>query len=179
MEESVVIHGKTFKPYMTNEQVVSVIDDIAVKLNKDLQGKNPLFMVVLNGAFVFASELIMRFNGPCEITFIRFSSYEGTSSSNVVREVLGLDTDVKGRTIVIIEDIIDTGLTMLVARDKLKAAGAEEVLIATLLYKPKAFKHNYYINYIGIEIPNDFIIGFGLDFNGQGRNLRDIYKIAE
>lgn len=179
MEESVVIHGKTFKPYMTNEQVVSVIDDIAVKLNKDLEGKNPLFMVVLNGAFVFASELIMRFNGPCEITFIRFSSYEGTSSSNIVREVLGLDTDVKGRTIVIIEDIIDTGLTMLVARDKLKAAGAEEVLIATLLYKPKAFKHNYYINYIGIEIPNDFIIGFGLDFNGQGRNLRDIYKIAE
>ena len=120
-----------------------------------------------------------RFDGDCDVTFVRLASYEGTESSNTVRELMGLNMDVEDRTIVIVEDIIDSGLTMLMAKDKLKAAGAKDVLIATLLYKPKAFKHHYYIHYVGIEIPNDFIIGFGLDYDGKGRNLRDIYKIAE
>ena len=176
---SVVVNGKKFNLYLTNEQIIKPIEKMAAKLNEDLKDKNPLFIVVLNGAFVFASELITRFNGPCEISFVRLSSYEGTESTNKVREIIGLQEEVKDRTVVFVEDIIDTGLTMLIAKEKLKSEGAKEVLLATLLYKPKAFKHNYYINYIGIEIPNDFIIGFGLDYDGQGRNLRDIYKIQE
>ena len=149
------------------------------KMNQDLSDKNPLFIVVLNGAFVFASELITRFKGECDVTFVRFASYEGTKSSNSVRELMDLNENVEGRTVVFIEDIIDSGLTMLLAKDKLKALGAKDVLISTLLYKPKAFKHNYYIHYVGIEIPNDFIVGFGLDYDGKGRNLPDIYKIAQ
>jgi len=177
--ESVVVHGKKFNLYLKHEQVIEAIEKMAVKLNEELKDKNPLFIVVLNGAFVFASELITRFNGPCEVTFVKLASYEGTQSTENVREVMGLSEDVTDRTVVFVEDIIDTGLTMLMAKDKIKAAGAKDVKLATLLYKPKAFKHNYYIDYIGIEIPNDFIIGFGLDFDGQARNLRDIYKIEE
>ncbi len=176
---SVVVNGKKFNLYLTNEQIIEPIEKMAAKLNEDLKDKNPLFIVVLNGAFVFASELITRFNGSCEVSFVRLSSYEGTESTDKVREIIGLQEEVKDRTVVFIEDIIDTGLTMLIAKEKLKSEGAKEVLLATLLYKPKAFKHNYYINYIGIEIPNDFIIGFGLDYDGQGRNLRDIYKLKE
>lgn len=177
--ESVSVHGKKFNLYLKHEQIIEAINKMAVKLNEDLKDKNPLFIVVLNGAFVFASELITRFKGSCEVTFVKLASYEGTQSTENVREVMGLTEDVTDRTVVFVEDIIDTGLTMLMAKDKIKAAGAKDVQLATLLYKPKAFKHNYYINYIGIEIPNDFIIGFGLDFDGQARNLRDIYKIEE
>lgn len=177
--ESVSVHGKKFNLYLKNEQIIEAIEKMAVKLNEDLKDKNPLFIVVLNGAFVFASELITRFNGECEVTFVKLSSYEGTQSTENIRELFGMEENVEGRTVVFVEDIIDTGLTMLMAKDKLKASGAKEVLLATLLYKPKAFKHNYYIDYVGIEIPNDFIIGFGLDYDGQARNLRDIYKIEE
>ncbi len=176
---SVTVHNRQFNLYLKHDDIIASIEKLAAKMNEDLKGKNPLFIVVLNGAFVFASELITRFNGDCDVTFVRLASYEGTESSNTVRELMGLNMDVEDRTIVIVEDIIDSGLTMLMAKDKLKAAGAKDVLIATLLYKPKAFKHNYYIHYVGIEIPNDFIIGFGLDYDGKGRNLRDIYKIAE
>lgn len=177
--ESVSVHDKKFNLYLKNEQIINAIEKIAKQLNEDLKDKNPLFIVVLNGAFVFASELITRFNGPCEVSFVRLSSYEGTESSNKVREIIGLQENVNDRIVVFIEDIIDTGLTMHMAKERLKSEGAKEVLLATLLFKPKAFKHNYNIKYIGIEIPNDFIIGFGLDYNEQGRNLQDIYKIQE
>ncbi len=177
--DSVIVHNRRFNLYMEHEVVIEAIERLAKTINNDLKGKNPLFIVVLNGAFVFASELITRFEGDCDVTFVRLASYEGTETTNSVREIMNLDESVKDRTVVIVEDIIDTGLTMLMAKDKLMHAGATDVLIATLLYKPKAFKHNYYIHYVGIEIPNDFIIGFGLDYDGKGRNLRDIYKIAD
>ena len=176
---TVTVNNRDFNLYLKHEDIIVSIEKLAAKMNEDLKRKNPLFIVVLNGAFVFASELITRFNGDCDITFVRLASYEGTESTNSVRELMSLNVDVEDRTIVIVEDIIDSGLTMLMAKDKLKAAGAKDVLIATLLYKPKAFKHNYYIHYVGIEIPNDFIIGFGLDYDGKGRNLRDIYKIVD
>lgn len=177
--DSVIVNNRRFNLYLSHDEVIASVEKLAAQLNKDLKDKNPLFIVVLNGAFVFASELITRFEGDCDVTFVRLASYEGTQSTNSVREIMNLDEGVKDRTVVIVEDIIDTGLTMLMAKDKLLNAGATDVLIATLLYKPKAFKHNYYIHYVGIEIPNDFIIGFGLDFDGKGRNLRDIYKIAD
>lgn len=177
--DSVIVNNRRFNLYLRNEEVIASIEKLALQLNKDLKDKDPLFIVVLNGAFVFASELITRFEGNCDVTFVRLASYEGTESTNSVRELMNLTENVENRTVVIVEDIIDTGLTILMAKDKIKAAGATDVYIATLLYKPKAFKHNYYIHYVGIEIPNDFIVGFGLDFDGKGRNLRDIYKIAE
>jgi hypoxanthine phosphoribosyltransferase len=177
--EPITILDRKFNIYIKHDEIIAAIDKLAAKMNQDLSDKNPLFIVVLNGAFVFASELITRFKGECDVTFVRFASYEGTKSSNSVRELMDLNENVEGRTVVFIEDIIDSGLTMLLAKDKLKALGAKDVLISTLLYKPKAFKHNYYIHYVGIEIPNDFIVGFGLDYDGKGRNLPDIYKIAQ
>ncbi|NLL28700.1 MAG: hypoxanthine phosphoribosyltransferase [Bacteroidales bacterium] len=175
----IIVNDKKFSIYIKHDDIIASIAALAEKMNKDLQGKNPLFVVVLNGAFVFASELITRYKGDCEVSFVRLSSYEGTGSKNIVNELLGLNIDVKDRTVVIVEDIVDTGLTMLVATEKLRAAGAKDVFIATLLFKPKAFKHNYKIHYVGIEIPNDFIVGFGLDYDEKARNLPDIYKISE
>lgn len=177
--QSVKLYDKEFSLYIPQNRIVGAIDELASKMNSDFKDKRPVFLVVLNGAFMFASELIKRFNGDCEIEFVRFSSYEGTGSSGNVRELMGLSLDIKNRHVIVLEDIIDTGLTMMVAKDKLKSLGAASVSLATLLYKPKAFKHNYYIDYIGIEIPNDFIVGYGLDYDGLGRNLTDIYKIID
>ena len=128
---------------------------------------------------MFAAELFKQITIPCEISFVKLSSYIGTQSTSAVRELIGLDEVLHDRTVVIVEDIIDTGITMGVTREKLRKLEAEEVKIATLLFKPGAFKMNYEIDYIGLEIPNDFIVGFGLDYNGQGRNYPDIYKILE
>lgn len=177
--DTIKLHDKEFSPYFSENEIIAAIDVLAQKMNIDFAGKNPVFLVVLNGAFMFATDLIKRFSGDCEVEFVRFSSYEGTGSSGSVRELMGLNIDIKGRHVVVLEDIIDTGLTMMVAKDKLKSYGAASVSLATLLYKPKAFKHNYYIDYVGIEIPNDFIVGYGLDYDGLGRNLTNIYKIVD
>jgi hypoxanthine phosphoribosyltransferase len=152
---------------------------MAAKMNKDLKGKNPLFIIVLNGAFMFASDLLKKINIDCEITFVKLSSYVGTKSSHLVREVIGLDKPLSNRHVVVVEDIIDTGITMHDTLPKLKNLDAAEVQIATLLFKPKAFQKDFKIDYIGMEIPNDFIVGYGLDYDGLGRNLPDIYKIVE
>ena len=149
------------------------------KINKDLEGKNPLFLVVLNGAFMFASDLLKKITIDCEITFVKLSSYVGTKSTHMVRELIGLDKSLTGRHVVVVEDIIDTGITMHNTLPKLEEIGAEEVKIATLLFKPNAFQKDFKIDYVGMEIENDFIVGYGLDYDGLGRNLADIYKIVE
>jgi hypoxanthine phosphoribosyltransferase len=177
--KTINVHDKEFALYIHYEELKAAIDKIAEQMNQDLKGKNPLFLVVLNGAFMFAAELFKQINIPCEISFVKLSSYIGTQSTSAVRELIGLDEVLHDRSVVIIEDIIDTGITMGVTRDKLKKLEAEDVKIATLLFKPNAFKMNYDIDYVGLEIPNDFIVGFGLDYNGQGRNYPDIYKIIE
>jgi hypoxanthine phosphoribosyltransferase len=148
-------------------------------MKADLEGKNPLFVVVLNGAFIFASDLIRQFDFPLEVAFIRVASYSGTSTSGKVREILGLNMDISGRTVIVVEDIIDSGLTMKFLAKMLGNLGAAEVKIATFLFKPKAFQQDYVIDYVGMEIPNDFIVGYGLDYDGHGRNYPDIYKIKE
>ncbi|MFP4470642.1 MAG: phosphoribosyltransferase, partial [Bacteroidales bacterium] len=130
-------------------------------------------------AFMFAGDLLKHINTACQISFVKLSSYVGTQSTNTVRELIGLDEVVHDRTIVILEDIIDTGVTMAETINKLKKLEAREVKLATLLFKPKAFIKDYAIDYIGMEIPNDFIVGYGLDYNGHGRNYPDIYKIKE
>ena len=173
------VKDKSFSPFIREKEILDAVDQLAEKLMRDLDGKNPLFLVVLNGAFMFAADLMKRINIPCEVSFVKLSSYIGTQSTSVVRELIGLDQVPTGRTIVIIEDIIDSGITMGVTTEKLKILGAKDVRIATLLFKPDAFRMNYEIDYIGIEIPNDFIIGYGLDYDGYGRNYPEIYKITE
>ncbi|NOX86800.1 MAG: hypoxanthine phosphoribosyltransferase [Chlorobi bacterium] len=173
------LHDKKFEPFISYEQIDRAIQYIADRLNKEMKGKNPLFVPVLNGAFMFAGDLFKKLDFPCEISFVKFSSYVGTTSTEDVKQLLGFETDVKGRTVVIVEDIIDTGLTIHKIIDQLKQKEAREVKIATLLFKPDAFKGNYKVDYIGMKIPNDFIVGYGLDYNQYGRNYKDIYKIVE
>ena len=173
------VKDKVFEISITSEEIQKAIKKMAVKIDDDLKGKNPLFLIVLNGAFVFAADLLRSMKMDCEISFVKLSSYVGTQSTNTVRELIGLDKALNGRTVVVVEDIIDTGNTMAHTLPKLKDLGAKDVKIATLLFKPEAFEKSFKIDYIGIEIPNDFIVGYGLDYNGFGRNYAEIYKIVE
>jgi hypoxanthine phosphoribosyltransferase len=179
MSETVQLHDKKFKPFIEEQAIKQAVRVIADNMNKDLKEKNPLFIIVLNGAFMFASDLFKHLKMDCEVSFVKLSSYEGTKSTSVVREVIGLDQDVTGRTIVVVEDIIDTGITMKHTIHTLSKMNAAEVKIASLLFKPNAFKEDYKIDYVGLEIANDFIVGYGLDYDGLGRNLPKIYKIIE
>lgn len=175
--KEITLHDKTFEIFLSQEKINEVIDKMAEEITRDLQDKNPLFLVVLNGAFMFAADLLKRFDFNCEISFVKLSSYVGTKSTSVVREIIGLDEVLHNRTVVIIEDIIDTGITMSNTIPKLKQLEAKEVKLATLLFKPEAFQKDYHIDYIGMKIPNDFIVGYGLDYDGLGRNYPDIYQL--
>lgn len=172
------IKDKEFALYLTHHQIEQAVRKVADAITADLDGKDPLFVVVLNGAFMFASDLMKMVNIPSEIAFVRLSSYVGTQSSHVVKAKMSLDKPAGKRPIVIIEDIIDTGITMESYVNRLREAGNTDVRIATLLFKPGAFQKSYPIDYIGLEIPNDFIVGYGLDYDDYGRNLPDIYKIV-
>jgi hypoxanthine phosphoribosyltransferase len=175
----VKLHDKYFAPFISAEKIDKVVSTIAKRMELELAEKNPLFIIVLNGAFMFASDLLKKIDFDCEITFVKLSSYIGTKSAHLVRELIGLDKSITNRNVVIIEDIIDTGITMHNTLPKLKNMEAASVQIATLLFKPDAFQKNFQIDYIGLEIPNDFIVGYGLDYDGLGRNLPGIYKIIE
>jgi hypoxanthine phosphoribosyltransferase len=179
MADSVQLHDKVFEKFIDREELDEAIRAVGVQLNRDLGNKNPLFLVVLNGAFVFAADILRTFKYDCDISFIKLSSYVGTKTSHTVREVIGLDTNVKDRTVVLIEDIIDTGITMDHIIQLIKQMEANDFKTATMLFKPDAIEKNFPVDYIGIEIPNDFIVGYGLDYDGKGRNLPDIYKIVE
>lgn len=178
-EPTIKIHDKTFRKSISYEELDHTIQRLADLFNQQFQTRNPLFLGVLNGAFMFAAELFKRLHFPCEISFVKMASYAGTASTENVRELIGLDEDIEGRTVVVIEDIVDSGLTIEKIREQLISEKAAEVRIATLLFKPAAFRGNYTIDYIGLEIPNEFIVGFGLDYNQQGRNYRDIYKVVD
>jgi len=173
------ILDKKFETFIPYEEIDTAIEKMALTINNELHDKTPIFIVILNGSFMFAADLMKKMEFPCEISFIKLASYKGTSSTENVKELIGFNEEIKGRTIVIVEDIIDSGLTLAGVNRQLKEMGVGEIKIATLLYKPNAFKENYKIDYIGLEIPNDFIVGYGLDYNQQGRNFKDIYKIIE
>jgi hypoxanthine phosphoribosyltransferase len=176
---TIQVYDREFALYITSEKIQEAVVRIAGSINRDMNGKNPLFLVVLNGAFMFAADLFKHITIPCEISFVKLSSYIGTKTTSAVRELIGLDEVLHDRSVVILEDIIDTGITMGFTREKLKKLEASEVRIATLLFKPGAFTMNYEIDYTGMEIPNEFIVGYGLDYNGRGRNYPDIYKIID
>ncbi len=177
--DKIKVHDKYFKPFIGREKIDKAVQKIADSINEDFKGKIPLFLVILNGSFMVAADLLQKITLECEVTFVKLASYSGTQSTETVRELIGFDENIKGRSIIIIEDIIDSGLTMERVLEQLKNMGAKEVKISTLLFKPAAFKKSFPIDYIGMEIGNDFIIGFGLDYDRRARNLPDIYKITE
>ena len=174
-----LVKDKNFKPFVTEAELHEIADRLAGEISRDYREKDLVACPILTGAFMFASELFKRLTIPCEISFVKLTSYSGTKSTNVIRELIGLDHSIEGRHVVIVEDIVDTGHTMKYTIKKLKDLKAADVRIASLFFKPENFQYDYPINYIGMEIGNDFIVGYGLDYDQQGRNLPDIYKIIE
>jgi hypoxanthine phosphoribosyltransferase len=176
---TIKVLDKEFRLYIKQEEIESVINDIANQINEEYKDKNPLFLVMLNGAFMFASQLFKELTIDCETSFVKYSTYSGTQSTCEVKELIGLNSNLKGRNVIIVEDIIDSGFTMNCLLQKLEAMEVESVKIATMLFKPNAFKFNYKIDYIGMNIGNEFIVGYGLDYNEHGRNYASIYKVVE
>ncbi len=177
--KKVTLHDKTFALSIPNSEIQRAIDTVAAQISKDMGTEVPVFLVLLNGAFMFAADLLKQIEKPCEVSFIKYASYVGTQSGGSVSELIGLNTNIKGRTVIILEDIIDTGLTVEKLLNDLGIKGPAQIKIATLLYKPDAFKGNYKIDYVGISVPNEFIVGYGLDYDGLGRNFKDIYTLCE
>lgn len=173
------IKDKTFKTSIPETEILERVKAVADRINVDMAGKNPLLLGMLNGSFVFAADLMRMITVPCEVSFVKMSSYQGTSSTGKVKELIGLNEDIKGRTIIIVEDIVESGLTMQKIIETLKARGPEAVYVCTMLLKPDCLKVPLDIKYAAMEIPNDFIVGYGLDYDQQGRNLRDIYTVVE
>ena len=173
------IKDKTFETLIPEEEILRRVKTVADKMNNDLKGKNPLLLGVLNGSFIFAADLMRMLTIDCDISFVKISSYNGTSSTGNVKKLVGLKENIEGRTIVIVEDIVDTGLTMEQMLKYLEEFKPAEVHICTLLLKPENLKRDLNIEYVAMEIPNDFILGYGLDYDGLGRNLRDIYVVKE
>ena len=171
---------KEFKLSLTYKEIHDAIRAMAGRMKYDLEGKETLFVCILNGAFMFASDLMKELElTDSEITFLKIASYTGTSSNGAVRELIGLNEPIAGRTVVILEDIVDSGLTMAEVSEQLLSKGAKEVKIATLLYKPGGLKTNIMIDYAGIIVGNDFVVGYGLDYYRKGRNLKDIYELVK
>jgi hypoxanthine phosphoribosyltransferase len=170
---------REFSEYITEDEIQSRITALAEKLNEDLKGHDVLFFGILNGAFLFAADLFRQVNLNAQISFIKLASYEGTGSTGKIKELIGWNEDITGKTVVVIEDIIDTGSTMERIIGELTLRKASDVKICTLLFKPEAYIRDIPIDYIGFEIPNNFVVGYGLDYDGYGRNLRSIYKIIK
>lgn len=177
--DKIKVRDREFAVSIPEEKIKARVAEIAAQISHDLEGKRPLFLAVLNGSFVFAADLLRGTDTPCEISFVRMASYEGTSSTGDVKQLIGLKEDIKDRTVVIVEDIIDSGLTMVHLLDLLKEKQPADIKIAALLVKPGNLKVNLDIPYCCFEIPNDFIVGYGLDYDGEGRNLPSIYTVTE
>ena len=176
---TIKIHDKVFRTSYSEAEILQHVKAVADRLNKDMEGKNPLFLAVLNGSFIFAADLMRMITIPCEISFVKLASYQGTLSTGKVKEVIGINEDITGRTVVIIEDIVESGLTMKRMIDTLGTRNPESVHICTLLLKPEKLEVNLNVEYAAMEIPNDFIVGYGLDFFLQGRAPSEIYTLVE
>ena len=175
--ESIQIKDKKFAISITEEQILKEVDRVAEEISRDLKDKNPLFLSVLNGSFMFTADLMKRITIPCEISFVKLASYQGISSTGKITEVIGVNEDISGRCVVIVEDIVDTGLTMQQLLETLGTRNPKEIHIASLLVKPEKLQVPLNIKYAAMNIPNDFIVGYGLDYDGLGRNYKDIYTV--
>ncbi len=173
------LHDKYFSPYISLAEIDKIIERMVEEIKNDLKEELPVFVVILNGAFMFASDFMKKYPQNCEINFVKLASYEGTSRSGKVTELLGLNDSLEGKTVVVLEDIIDTGNTLEKITEMFSKQKVKQLRIATLFFKSEVFKKNIKIDYIGIEIPNFFIVGYGLDYNGLGRNLTAVYKLKK
>lgn len=173
--DTIKIHDKIFKLSIPNATLQETIRKVAEQITIDMDGKQPLFICILNGSFIFAADLLKEIKLPCEVSFVKMASYAGTGTTGNVKELIGFGEDIKGRDVVIIEDIVDSGNTMEKVVQRLNESEVKSIKIATLFYKPEAYKKNIPLTYVGLRIPNDFIVGYGLDYDGLGRNLKDIY----
>ncbi len=177
--ETLQIKDKKFAVSIPEAEILEQVRRVAGEINRDFAGREPVFLAVLNGSFVFAADLLREVKLPSQISFIKLASYEGTASSGAVKELVGLNTDIAGRDVIIVEDIIDSGLTMEYLTGLLAQRHPHSVSVCTLLLKPGNLKVNLDIRYKCFSIPNDFIVGYGLDYDGYGRNTRDIYTVVD
>ena len=175
---SIKVHDKEFVPYLTDEQISKEVARVAAEINRDYEGKKPLFVAILNGAFMFASDLFKAVNVEAEICFIKLASYKGVKSTGQVVTAIGLDADIYHRDIIIVEDIVDTGKTLSHFLPQLNHHHPASLKIAALLHKPDAMIHPIKIDYLGFTIPNKFVLGYGLDYEGLGRNIKEIYQLV-
>ncbi len=173
------VHDKDFEPYLTAEEITEKIKGIAKKVDIDYAGKKPLFVAILNGSFMFASDLFKALTIESEICFIKLASYKGTKSTGQVITAIGLDTDMHGRHVIILEDIVDTGKTLSEFLPQLEHQQPASLKIAALLHKPEATVYPITVDYLGFSVPNKFLLGYGLDYDGLGRNIPSIYKLVE
>lgn len=178
-KQTIKVINKEFETFISNKKIDEAIQNIAKQINIDYKNKKPLFVVILNGAFMFAADLMKKLDIECEVSFVKLSSYQGTKSTEKVKKIIGLNESIAGRHIIIVEDIIDTGITMEHLLEEFRALKPMDIKISTLLFKPKAFRKDFAIDYVGLDIPNDFILGYGLDYDGFARNLPDIYKLIK
>tara|TARA_Y100000589_G_scaffold230024_1_gene217445 strand:+ start:3079 stop:3615 length:537 start_codon:yes stop_codon:yes gene_type:complete len=177
--KKVRLKDKNFQLFIDSKELNNSIESLSNKINQDYSDREPIFLCVLNGAFVFAAELIKRFNHECQVSFVKLSSYQGVQSSGTINSLIGLNEDIKEKDVIIVEDIVDTGQTIANIVENILNKNPRSIEVATLLYKPKSYQKQIPIKYRAIEIGNDFIVGFGLDYNGLGRNLEEIYIIEK
>ncbi|HTG66897.1 MAG TPA: hypoxanthine phosphoribosyltransferase [Flavobacterium sp.] len=173
------LHDKQFVPFISAEEIDFAIQKMAAQIEADFVDEIPVFVGVLNGSFMVVSDFVKSYKKPCEVSFVKMASYNGLSSTEKVKELIGLNQDLTGRSVVVIEDIIDTGHTIVELKALFKKQNLKHFKIATLFFKPEAYKKEVKIDYIGIQIPNKFIVGFGLDYDGLGRNLPEVYQLKD
>ncbi len=173
------LHDKTFELFISSEEIDFAIANMAKQMDDDFFDEIPVFVGVLNGSFMVLSDLMKKYRGMCEVSFVKMASYEGTQSTNEVKQLIGINENLEGRTVVIVEDIVDTGNTIQELKAIFKNKKVKHLKIATLFFKPEAYKKDIKIDYVGIRIPDKFIVGYGLDYDGLGRNLADVYQLAQ
>jgi hypoxanthine phosphoribosyltransferase len=173
------LHDKEFVPFISAEEIDFAIATMASQVAADFADEIPVFVGVINGSFMVVSDFMKHYKNQCEVSFIKVASYEGTSSTNDVKQLIGLNEDLTERTVIVIEDIVDTGNTVSELKELFKKQNVKHLKIATLFFKPEAYKKDLKLDYIGIRIPNKFIVGFGLDYDGLGRNLPEVYQLKE
>lgn len=179
MEKTVKLHDKTFAVSIPEAEILEKVKAVAAQISRDYEGKNPVILGVLNGAFVFCADLVRAFTIPCEVSFVKLSSYSGTSSTGEVKELIGINSSLTGRHVVIVEDIVESGRTIKQMKEIISVYDAASVSVCTLFFKPSKLEVDLKVDYPAMVIPDDFIVGYGLDYDEAGRHLRDVYTIVQ
>jgi len=172
------IHDKYFKKYIPKDQIATAVSQMVKQVAKDCKNETPIFIGILNGSFMFVADFVRKYKFNCEVSFVKLASYQGTNSTGKIKQLVGLNQNLEGRTVVILEDIIDTGNTLQEIYEIFKDKKLKQLKIATLFFKPDVFKKDLHIDYIGLSIPDEFIVGYGLDYDNLGRNLANIYQLT-